>query len=142
MTGRSSLLLAVFASALVAIVACSDDSEREELASAAGGTPAPDGARGFCCPAKTGGCALTGGYREEGTCPTSFDICDNMCEQRIVKDEHGCDSLTYKIPARTTTYAGTASCDAPVFNQDPPWWDAGDAGDAGDGGDVEVADGG
>lgn len=103
--------------ALVALfVACTDSDSVNERARAAGGTPAPDGATGYCCPAKTGGCALTGGYREEGACPTNFDICDNMCEQQIVKDEHGCDRLTYKTPPVTTTFAGTESCSAPVFN--------------------------
>jgi hypothetical protein len=87
-------------------------------AEAAGGTPAPDGADGYCCPARTGGCALTGGYRESGECPKDFDICDNMCDQRIVKDEHGCDVLAYK------------GCSGSFNGGDRP--DAGDAGDAGD----------
>ena len=106
-------------------------------AEAAGGTPAPDGAPGYCCPARTGGCALTGGYRESGECPKDFDICDNMCEQRIAEDEHGCDVLTYKVPPVTTTFAGTGSCSSPAFNGgDRP--DAGDAGGARDSGDASV----
>jgi hypothetical protein len=127
----SPLRISLVAIALVALfVACTDSAE--ERARAAGGTPAPDGQGGYCCPAKTGGCALQGGYREEGACPTGFDICDNMCEQKIVKDAHGCDVLTYKNPPVTTTYAGTGSCSAPVFNGGDR--DAGvDANDANDG---------
>jgi hypothetical protein len=114
-------------------------------AAAAGGTPAPDGSNGYCCPAKTGGCALSGGYRTEGDCPKDWDLCDNMCEQRIVKDEHGCDKLTYKVPPVTTTFASEGSCSGPAFNGG--WRDAGadakaDA-DAGGGANADAeADGG
>jgi len=109
--------LSLFFVLAAGIVACSAGSSSASPDPAqAGGVAAPDGAPGFCCPARTGGCALSGGYRESGTCPTNFDICDNMCEQQIVKDEHGCDKLTYKIPPVTTTFAGTGSCSAPVYN--------------------------
>jgi hypothetical protein len=119
-----------------ALFACSTSTSSEDAPAdaARAGSPAPDGARGVCCPAQTGGCALTGGYRESGPCPTGFDTCDNMCEQRIVKDEHGCDVLTYKQPPVATTYAGTESCSEPVFNGGPwPGREAPDAGDAGAG---------
>ena len=99
---------------IVAIWAC--NGSIDERAQVAGGTPAPDGSDGYCCPARTGGCALSGGYRESGECPKDFDICDNMCEQEIVKDAHGCDKLAYKVPPVTTTFAGTGSCSSPAFN--------------------------
>lgn len=132
--GASSFFL------VVAIWAC--NGTIDERAQAAGGTPAPDGADGYCCPAKTGGCALTGGFRTSGECPTTFDICDNMCEQEIVKDEHGCDTLSYKVPPVTTTFAGTGSCSAPIFNgQDRPdaGFDSGKAPDASSDGSSDAA---
>lgn len=114
----------------VAGIACTNSLMTDEAA-ASGATEAPDGAPGFCCPARTGGCALSGGYRESGVCPKDFDICDNMCAQRIEKDEHGCDVLRYEMPPVRTTYAGTASCSDPRFNGGRPGPDAGaDAGGA------------
>lgn len=114
---RASHLSFLFFLVAAGVAACSAGSSTATSdPAAAGGTAPADGAPGFCCPARTGGCALMGGYRESGTCPTNFDICDNMCEQQIVKDEHGCDKLTYKVPPVTTTYAGTGSCSAPVYN--------------------------
>lgn len=135
MVRRPSFLVTL----VVLLAACS--ASHASFDPASGGTPAPDDAPGFCCPARTGGCALSGGYRESGTCPKDFDICDNMCEQRIVKDEHGCDKLTYKIPEVSTTYAGTASCSAPVFHggeegeERDDGGDGGEVADSGDGGD-------
>jgi hypothetical protein len=83
------------------------------------GKPLDNGAvavEGRCCPAHTGGCALTGGYHADGTCPNvQNDICDHMCEQRIEPDAYGCDHLVYKIPSTNTTYAGTESCSDPKF---------------------------
>src|SRR5204862_288804 len=75
-------------------------------------TKPTDGAPGICCTPSTGGCAAMGGYHADGHCPEHDEICDNMCEQRIVPDEHGCFKLTYKSPPVTTTYAGTESCSA------------------------------
>ena len=125
----SALLFALVSSVMVASTAC-DGLLGGIDAEAAGGTPAPDGAPGYCCPARTGGCALSGGYRESGECPKNFDICDNMCEQEIVKDEHGCDKLAYKVPPVTTTFASTGSCSHPAFNgndRPPPGPEAGAA---------------
>jgi hypothetical protein len=82
------------------------------------GTRPPDGAPGACCKPKTGGCADTGGYRADGDCRLGY-LCDNMCEQRIVDDEHGCKKMVYKIPRVATTFAGTGSCDSPAFNGGP-----------------------
>ncbi|MFO0677976.1 MAG: hypothetical protein U0169_15680 [Polyangiaceae bacterium] len=91
----------------------------------------PDGAPGACCAPSTGGCADLGGYQADGDC-TRGRICDNMCEQEIVDDVHGCKKMIYKLPPTPTTIAGTGKCDA------PPFVDAGadgqaksDAGDAG-----------
>jgi hypothetical protein len=79
-----------------------------------GGTPTKDGANGVCCPARIGGCALQGGYHADGSCANN-EICDDMCEQRIVTDEHGCEMLTYKTPRVATTYSGPEACDGPPF---------------------------
>ncbi len=85
------------------------------VANEGGLTKPNDGAPGVCCPPTTGGCADVGGYRADGDC-TKGRICDNMCEQRIVDDEHGCKKMVSKVPPKTTFYAGTQSCKMPVFN--------------------------
>jgi hypothetical protein len=132
---HSSLSRFVFSAFFLVLSIWACNGSIDERAVAAGGTPAPDGSDGYCCPARTGGCALSGGYRESGDCPKDFDICDNMCEQEIVKDSHGCDRLTYKAPPVTTTFAGTGSCSHPVFNgQDRP--DSGSTDAAADGNDA------
>lgn len=82
--------------------------------SSAGFAP-KDGAPGKCCPPAIGGCAVLGGYKADGKCDKSGP-CDNMCEQRIVDDVHGCKKLEYKTPPVQTTYAGPESCSDPIFN--------------------------
>jgi len=123
--------------ALFLLVACTGQLTSQPADTAkTEGAPAPDGAAGVCCPASTGGCAHLGGYHADGKCDPKQDwICDNMCEQKIEPDEHGCPALVYKSPPVTTTYAGTGSCSDPEFNGGRPWgWDGGDGGDSGDAG--------
>jgi hypothetical protein len=71
--------------------------------------PTADGAPGACCAPSVGGCADVGGYRADGDC-TKGRICDNMCEQRIVDDVHGCKKMVYKLPPYPTTAAGPGPC--------------------------------
>jgi hypothetical protein len=105
---RRHILFLLIAATVGIFVACSNEDSH-------GGTSPPDGASGVCCPPSTGGCAKIGGYRESGDC--AYDsICDNMCEQRIVDDVHGCKKMVYRNPPVTTTYAGTESCSDPIFN--------------------------
>ncbi len=78
-------------------------------------TKTNDGASGKCCPPSIGGCADLGGYQADGDC-SKGKICDNMCEQQIVDDVHGCKKLVSKTPPVTTTYASAESCKMPVFN--------------------------
>lgn len=106
---RLTSILVSFVVLLLLLVACGGSVD--DRAAVAGGTPAPDGASGYCCPARTGGCGLMGGYREEGECAKDFDICDGMCDQQIVKDAHGCDALTYR-PCRMPVPAPRAAVDA------------------------------
>jgi hypothetical protein len=125
------LLLPCFVIAIAAGCSSTNAStESPEPDAGPGATKPTDGAKGVCCPAKTGGCALEGGYHADGICPTSGP-CDNMCEQRIVDDEHGCKKLTYKTPPVTTTFAGTGSCSDPIFNGGGPDSGAHDGGDGG-----------
>jgi hypothetical protein len=93
---RLSLTLASFASIALLVSACGDSVD--DVAKAAGGTPAPDGSDGYCCPASepTVACALVGGYQTEGECPKKATLCDNLCSQKVVKDDHGCAVFTYE----------------------------------------------
>ena len=122
MTRHLSSLVAIAAlAALMSLCACSSSGKSSASSSPDGGpgaTSPPDGAPGVCCPASTGGCAFIGGYRADGDCsnPEVGEICDNMCEQQLVDDEHGCKKLVYQTPPVETTYAGTGSCDSPIFN--------------------------
>lgn len=59
-----------------------------------GGTAPPDGASGVCCPVSTGGCANPGGYSSDGN-SCEPQLCDGMCNQRIVAGDHGCPTLKY-----------------------------------------------
>ena len=141
MTRQLSSLFAIAAlAALASLSACSPSggsAASSPLDGGPGATPPPDGAPGLCCPASTGGCAFVGGYRADGDCsaPEVGEICDNMCEEKLVDDEHGCKTLVYKTPNVETTYAGTGSCDSPMFNGGGP--DASTGGDADAGGDSD-----
>lgn len=105
---RAALASFLFLSLVFSLVfvACGGSSAVD--AKAAGGTPAPDGADGYCCPASTGGCAVVGGYQETGACPTRATLCDNLCDPRIVKDEHGCDTFEYSPCAGGASSSGGA----------------------------------
>ncbi|MDB4998324.1 MAG: hypothetical protein JWM74_5756, partial [Myxococcaceae bacterium] len=96
-----------------------------------------DGAKGRCCEPFTGGCANTGGYQEDGDC-SKGELCDNMCEQQIVDDIHGCKKMVYKSPPVQTTYAGTGSCSDPVYNGQNPYGT--DGGKDGGDGSADAAD--
>lgn len=123
MTSRA--LVGIGFASLVMIAGCgaiADDSGSGAAATTQdGGTASgtgvapPDGAPGKCCPPSIGGCAVLGGYKANGDCDKSGP-CDNMCEQRIVDDVHGCKKLEYKTPPVQTTYAGPESCSDPIFN--------------------------
>lgn len=77
-----------------------------------GAAPA-DGAPGKCCPPSTGGCAYVGGYRSSGVCDAEY--CDNLCNQRIVADEHGCRKMVFDpCPSQSVP-----SCNYPSVQNDP-----------------------
>ncbi|MBK6695753.1 MAG: hypothetical protein IPG50_26610 [Myxococcales bacterium] len=88
------------------------------------GTPPPDGAPGACCPPKGGACALVGGYEPSGRCPTQATLCDNLCNQRFVNDEHGCKKFEYDACSSTwpesppQTQPGPVACNYPVVHND------------------------
>jgi hypothetical protein len=123
---RHSLsIFAVLAATLATACSFSADKLGE------GATPVNDGANGVCCRPSTGGCANIGGYREDSDC-SQGSLCDNMCEQEIVDDVHGCKKMVYKSPPVTTTYAGTGSCSDPVYNGHNPYDDRDGGKDSGD----------
>ncbi len=87
----------VFAGVSVALFACGGSTSSASpggVASVDGGTAPPDGAEGVCCPVSMGGCAYGGGYSVDGK-SCGAELCDGMCNQHIVKGEHGCDTLAY-----------------------------------------------
>ncbi len=117
----------VFAFVFGGVAACSSTTEdRLSRIEEKGGTPAPDGASGYCCPASMGGCAFSGGYRESEACPQKEDLCDNMCEQRIVKDEHGCEKLSY-VPCTSIATDDGSSTDGGSTVSEPADGGSGDA---------------
>lgn len=122
MTRDVSTLFGIGALALLASLSACSSSQKSAASSAVDGGPGattpPDGSPGVCCPASTGGCAFIGGYRADGDCsaPEVGEVCDNMCEEKLVDDAHGCKTLVAKTPPVETTYAGTESCDSPIFN--------------------------
>ncbi len=104
------------ASPLVVADAGADASAHGSELSAA--TPTGDGTPGFCCePSLGGGCIFLGGYHEEGSpnCD-AYEACDNLGEQRIVDDVHGCKKGIYE--------------GASPRREEREHPDAGDAGDA------------
>ena len=85
-------------------------------------TPPPDGASGVCCPVSTGGCASAGGYAADGT-SCGPQLCDGMCDQKIVTGDHGCPTLTY-TPCETQGGSvfdggGDVQCTYPTVDNDP-----------------------
>jgi hypothetical protein len=135
MKSRSAVRQTLSLVALVAAVLTGCASSVDSAGNADGGaTPAKDGAKGGCCEPSTGGCANVGGYQEDGDC-SHGSICDNMCEQRIVDDIHGCKKMVYKTPPVATSVAGTGSCSDPIFNGQSPYGK-----DAGGDGNADAAD--